>query len=447
MSDIAAAVPARLIGWASWAGSKDQSLASLASNLDTAIEAFNASPQSPHYITLPYVGNELASFAAHNAVIDAWVGKVGQAFKAAAGDATSPTGSKPWSELSPATLASLVGQLPTQTAADAGDGAALVEQLKEQKAQPGDGSMGSQNGLPASVRDQQNRQTLDQEIKLLEAAPPSPSRDQFLAAAEGVAKALAEAPPGVTSYLLGLNLAKGQAAVAYGDPDTAQNTAVYVPGVSASLAQMPDDGAIAYLYKQAHEYDPNASLSTIEWLGYAAPPNVAAATMPGAAEQGAQPLDQFMASLRQSHQGNPSNTTIVGHSYGSLVVGLAAKQTDEIANSIVLVGSPGAGVEQASQLNVAPGHVWAADNPLDWVPDGTAAITSQANPWLRMLGLPAQNLFGADPTDPLFGARHFSTGPITAGDEGSTPWIFHDYFAPGSQSLQNIARIIDGQDQ
>lgn len=444
MSDVDAAIPERLIAWASWAGPRDQSLVSLARNLDATIEAFNATPQSPRYITLPYPGNDLASFAAQNGVIDAWVGKVGQAFKTA-DEATGPAKGSSWEDLSGGALAALAGPMPTRRAAQAGKGASLVEQLEEEAAQPGNGSIGSQNGLPASTRDKRNRKTLEEEIELLEAAPPSSSRNALLAAAEGVSEALAQAPAGASSYLLDLDLAKGEAIIAYGNPDTAQNTAVYVPGTGASLAGMPSDSAIAHLYQQAHEDDPNATLSTIEWLGYAAPPNLRSAGLERPAENGAKPLDEFMTGLRESHEGPPSNTTLIGHSYGSLVVGLAAKQTQAIANSIVLVGSPGAGVEHASQLNIAPGHVWAAHNDLDVVSDGTDYARLPGDLFMPLLGdPPIQSWFGADPTSPGFGARDFSTGGLNAGDTGSVPEIHHDYFASDSESLLNIARIVDG---
>jgi hypothetical protein len=62
----------------------------------------------------------------------------------------------------------------------------------------------------------------------------------------------------------------GHAIVSYGDPDTAQNVATYVPGLGSGLGSTGggDLNRAAGLYDQAHFYDPKASLASVYWLGY-----------------------------------------------------------------------------------------------------------------------------------------------------------------------------------
>lgn len=61
------------------------------------------------------------------------------------------------------------------------------------------------------------------------------------------------------------------------------------------------------------------------------------------------------------------------------------------------------------------------------------------------MGRPRHGIFGADPTDPMFGARRFSTGGRYAGVTGNLPFLDHEYFYPQSQSLRNLAAIVAGQ--
>lgn len=160
---------------------------------------------------------------------------------------------------------------------------------------------------------------------------------------------------------------------------------------------------------------------------------------PDRAIGGASALDSFLSELRASHLG-PSDVTVIGHSYGSLVVGEAAQNEHFAADNIVLVGSPGAGVEFASQLQVAPGHVLVGANGGDKVVIGSDIAGLPKD----LPGLPRQGIFGTDPSDRSFGATRLPTGGSSAGATGSAPYLNHDYFHIGSQSLQNMAAIVAG---
>jgi hypothetical protein len=95
------------------------------------------------------------------------------------------------------------------------------------------------------------------------------------------------------------------------------------------------------------------STSVITWDGYAAPQSI----FPQAAEDkwadGAkQDLDRFQDGLRASHEGAPAHNTVIGHSYGTTVVGHAARDGDLNADDVVFVASPGVGVSNADQLHL-----------------------------------------------------------------------------------------------
>jgi hypothetical protein len=100
-------------------------------------------------------------------------------------------------------------------------------------------------------------------------------------------------------------------------------------------------------------------------------------------------------------------------------------------DNIVLVGSPGASVNSANQLNIDPSHVWTGTAPDD--------------PVARF------QYFGPAPTTPGFGANQFTVNATG----GGFPMGQHgEYFDDptnnansdrGGSSLANIGHIIAGQ--
>ena len=61
----------------------------------------------------------------------------------------------------------------------------------------------------------------------------------------------------------------------------------------------------------------------IVWLGYDAPDTIPRAIGAGYARDGAPDLRDFTEGLRESSQNPDARTTVIGHSYGSTVVGHA----------------------------------------------------------------------------------------------------------------------------
>jgi len=100
-------------------------------------------------------------------------------------------------------------------------------------------------------------------------------------------------------------------------------------------------------------------------MGYDSPMNVFTdAPSTSYAHDGAPALDSFQAGLRASHDdvaaAGRSVNTVIGHSYGSTLVGAAGVAGYLDANNVVTVGNPGVLAEHATDLNLAPGaHVFA----------------------------------------------------------------------------------------
>ncbi|WP_431894887.1 alpha/beta hydrolase [Nonomuraea sp. bgisy101] len=317
------------------------------------------------------------------------------------------------------------------------------------KALPG---LGLLDGLPVTLRDRANRELLAGEkarlAALLTTVPSDPhlrlawpalldrvmrELDHVKAIEEGLAQGGRNGRP--PAYLLSFDTrALGQAVISFGDPDEADRVVAYVPGLNTTLASYGSDlNRAAVLWDQAHFFAPSQRIASIAWLGYRAPqidwqlnvPGRSVAT-DGAAEKGARALASLTDGLRASHgPSGTANLTILGHSYGSLVTGKAAVlRPGRFADDLVFVGSPGVGVRRAEELGVGPGRVWAGEAAGDPVADLAR--------------------FGNDPGDDSFGARRFyvEDGPFYL-----TFKAHSDYWNVHSESLRNLAHIVNGEHQ
>ncbi|MGY0236619.1 alpha/beta hydrolase [Longispora urticae] len=165
----------------------------------------------------------------------------------------------------------------------------------------------------------------------------------------------------------------------------------------------------------AEAHDPRVAV--IAWLGYLPPKGASLAVARGErADVGARELEAYVAGLAAANPG--ATITVVGHSYGSVVVGHAAAALPASVTDLVFLGSPGTGAHTAADLG---GHarVWAGRTGDDWV---------SRIPNTTILG------FGhdTDPTDRDFGARPLPVDGA-AGHDG--------YFVPGTGSLRALAEI------
>ncbi|GAA3910969.1 alpha/beta hydrolase [Actinoplanes auranticolor] len=297
------------------------------------------------------------------------------------------------------------------------------------------GRLGPLDGIPAGIRDLANRLMLDE----------LPAR---LPGLDALRDRLADGD-GTRAYLLQLDPAgEGRAVVALGDPDRAANVLTQVPGMTADLASYGGELARAErIATRATELAPQHATSTVMWLGYDAPDFVHEAASRSQATAGALGLRRFQDGLRATHLDAPAHQTVLGHSYGSLVVGTAAARPGLATDDVVFVGSPGVGVDSAAELQVQPDRVWSSTSRSDviqWAavsPRSLAEdlVASQAVPGGALLAFtrPEDDLyFGTNPSDPAFGARVFASEP-DAGHLG--------YWEPGSAALDALAGIAVGR--
>ncbi|MEV1333587.1 alpha/beta hydrolase [Micromonospora costi] len=218
----------------------------------------------------------------------------------------------------------------------------------------------------------------------------------------------------------------GRAVEVRGDLATAERIVVLVPGVGSTLRDFDRGlGGVPRrapavqadeLYRAARATDPDARVAVLAWLGYDPPDGVLGGAATADARRGAAALRDLLRGLA-AHR--PSATlTLVGHSYGAVVVGMAAAGAPAQVTDVVSLGGVGAGVDRAASLGPAR-RVWAAEAPDDWI---------RRIPEVRLPGLG----HGRRPADPAFGARPL---PVT-GVHG------HDgYLVPGSATLAAVASV------
>ena len=200
-----------------------------------------------------------------------------------------------------------------------------------------------------------------------------------------------------------------------GDLATARDVVVVVPGSDVDVDRFDRTvGAMATnLYQQAHRDD----LAVIAWLGYRTPQGLGVdAATGGLARQGASALVEFVNALHTN-----ARIHVYGHSYGSVVVGLAAPELD--VADIVFTGSPGVRANSVAELGTSA-KVWAVRSAGDW-----------------MRFVPNARLFdlghGTDPASDGFGATvlRFEGGK-------------HDtYYEPGTETLNALVEIALGEKQ
>jgi alpha/beta hydrolase family protein len=265
--------------------------------------------------------------------------------------------------------------------------------------------------------------------------------DQFVARYPGVVGALDGAPPGLRyaanqlamraagppyqqqdgQFLLFDPRGDGKVAQVFGDLSTADRIAVLVPGVGNRAANFWT-GVGGQRYRapavQAGDlYQGAKGFAVIAWLGYDTPDGLGIpAAKEDLAKAGAMALERFVAGLVAVRP--HATIALLGHSYGSTVIGLAAPNLPKAVTDIAVFGSPGMGVNTIAQLHTTA-RVWAGQSRGDWI---------RWIPGIRLFGLG----HGTKPADPAFGARVFATSDVADHDH---------YLSPGTDSLADLTRI------
>jgi hypothetical protein len=228
----------------------------------------------------------------------------------------------------------------------------------------------------------------------------------------------------------------GHGAVAIGNPDYAKRNGIFVPGTGQDLARLPfSDARAVAMYNAAREADKALGpkdVSITTWMGYDRPMELSHAAFPDPARAGADELDTFDSGLRASHVGQASIDTVIGHSYGSTLIGAAASGGHHLdADNVIAVGSPGMLVDAAGGLSLDPGaQVYAM---------------RAANDIIGMAGVVTEWTLGPDPTAPNFGARGLAADPEPPGVLGLPSIEAHSsYWDQRNVALANMGAVIAG---
>jgi hypothetical protein len=229
--------------------------------------------------------------------------------------------------------------------------------------------IGALDGVPAWARDRANRLLLDRVLR-----DPRSSPGAAVTAGVVARRIAREEAAGQDVQLQLLDLAGDRVVLALGDLDTADTVAVLVPGVGntpeddlGGLVGNAKDVAAASRHASA-----GASLATVVWLGYRTPDTIVTGSMRFAAEAGGPALARSLAGLaaaRTATATGRSRTTVVAHSYGTVVVDEAADEPGVLAaDAVVLLGSPG--MEGYAWSLEAPAVFDAASpsDPVTWFP-------------------------------------------------------------------------------
>jgi hypothetical protein len=222
----------------------------------------------------------------------------------------------------------------------------------------------------------------------------------------------------------------GRAAIALGDPSAADHIGVVVPGINSALHKIEgtlDDAAMLRASALEEHGDAFGEAATIAWLGYDAPNGLADATNEAEARDGAPRLVKFVHGLRIGHQAKTvplerrsrkPHVSVYGHSYGSVVSGMAAKLGLDFKD-LAIFGSPGGGVEDGKELYDPDRQIWSTRTPDDIILLATLVP-----------------VLGQDPVLREFGAKNIPLGPEQTGHDGYWEW--------GSLGVRNFAAILVG---
>jgi hypothetical protein len=223
-------------------------------------------------------------------------------------------------------------------------------------------AVGGLDGVPAWARDRANRLVLARALR-------DPTTPDTAAAARAISRQIAgEESRGQQVQLQLLDLAGNRVVLALGDLDTADEIALLVPGIGNT----PDDdvgrltGDAEDLAAAARVAAPGSTLATVVWLGYRTPNTPWEIAGRAAATRGGAALSGSLAGLAaaRARAGVPrARTTVLAHSYGTVVVDEAADVSGRLAaDAVVLLGSPG--MEDDARALEVP-EVFDAAAPLD----------------------------------------------------------------------------------
>ncbi|MFD3701969.1 alpha/beta hydrolase [Nocardia sp. NPDC058658] len=375
------------------------------------------------------------------------------------------------------------------------------------------GSIGNLNGLPAPVTDAANRLMIGPEMTRLqndqkryqteldaaltqaastggstgihEAQTNLDRTNQKLRDLEAVKTAIGDSPGSSNPprYLMALDMQsgrQGRAAVAVGNPDTADHISVTTPGLGSNLESTliggdpknPNGGMMGEAQQQIASAQsqligagrPNEQVASVAWFGFDPPQgglwpvtkiegdtvNVASE---GRAQEAAQPLSSFFTGLDVASEKNDPHITALGHSYGSLATSHALQEQSGVVDDVVFYGSPGLGADVPGMAGLSGvgspvtnlGFNDAVENAGDLgLKDGHVYEMTEQDEIVGNL-----DSFGRSPNSMPW-VTHLSTDPVTINGTEYTGGSGHSDYARNGDNNQlhrsgyNLAAIVAG---
>ena len=272
--------------------------------------------------------------------------------------------------------------------------------------------------------------------------------------------------------LLTLQVEDGRvlAAVARGDVDHAKNVATIVPGISTTVnGKLGGEISRAGVIRDAAVAEGNLAtkdVAVVSWLGYKAPPglsldmegNLDIAT-PDFARKGAVKLAGFETGLAASRRygAGDAHITLIGHSYGSAVSGMATTMTrDGDVDNVILCGSPGMGTDDPSEIHVPRDHRFVSGVPRGDFVQGSGEDKGRPLSQILLGPIVTDKLgighLGMNPMSPESGFMHIS-GDATGSKEynpwgAPSEWIIPDgtnhsvYMDRGTEISRDMGHVI-----
>jgi hypothetical protein len=304
------------------------------------------------------------------------------------------------------------GRGGARPAADWWAGLSTGEQLLALRSAPE--LIGATDGLPAWARDRANRLLLDRALNDAGLADGEAATARAVAARIGIEEAA-----GRQVQLHLFDLRNDEVVLGIGDLDTAEAVGLLVPGIFKAPADDLDGltGDAHDVAGAARAAAPGLVVATVVWLGYQSPNTPAEMATRFAAVRGGRALSATldgMAAAREAAGTLPPRTSVLAHSYGTVVLDEAADVPGRLAaDAVVLLGSPGmeppgaAGLEAREVYDAA-----AVGDPVSWL--GWFGMHSWARSF-GAIGLPVEPFMGHSdyyhPAYPTLGA----IGEVVAG--------------------------------
>ena len=227
----------------------------------------------------------------------------------------------------------------------------------------------------------------------------------------------------------------GQVAVVYGNLTGATHVAIVLDGTNSggpSFVQGAEKKALAIESQACLSPVACSTTATIAYdYGPPGSPVSAVTDNQGVAHRAASELIGLTSMVRGDAP--RAALTAIGHSYGSLVVGIALRQGLNVDNAI-FTGSSGEDVNNVAGFNTHARvfNALAADDNASQI--ATCAFKTFANPYATCGEY--EDFYGRLPSDPTFGAAQLDV----TGAHGH-----NEYYLQGSQSLYSITGVVTGR--